>query len=182
MAKFCVHERHGGICEKTGGYCNLGACPYEDLRECDYIEPCVHGCAIIREAADKIEKLNDCTNSQCARLLEKLQKAEAAIPRWISVKDRLPEPEIQVLILADRHGIPIVTNGMYEDGRMTTEDSSWCWYEHDFEYDEEKDTYVIPEGWWEYKHYNRDDEFNHAIDDVVLYWMPLPEPPKEDVK
>ena len=33
MAKFCVHEQHGGICEKTGGYCNLGACPYEDLRE-----------------------------------------------------------------------------------------------------------------------------------------------------
>lgn len=33
MAEFCTHERHGGICEKTDTYCNLGACPYEDLRE-----------------------------------------------------------------------------------------------------------------------------------------------------
>ena len=40
MAKFCVHERHGGICEKTGTYCNLGACPYEDLKE---FVPLVHG-------------------------------------------------------------------------------------------------------------------------------------------
>ena len=29
----CIHEKHGGICEKTGGFCNLGACPYEDLKE-----------------------------------------------------------------------------------------------------------------------------------------------------
>ena len=33
MIKFCMHEMHGGICEKTGTYCNLGACPYEDLKE-----------------------------------------------------------------------------------------------------------------------------------------------------
>ena len=40
MAEFCVHERHGGICEKTGTYCNLGACPYEDLQKFD---PVRHG-------------------------------------------------------------------------------------------------------------------------------------------
>lgn len=33
MIEFCIHEKHGGICEKTGTYCNLGACPYEDLKE-----------------------------------------------------------------------------------------------------------------------------------------------------
>lgn len=33
MSEFCVYEKHGGICEKTGGFCNLGACPYEDLKE-----------------------------------------------------------------------------------------------------------------------------------------------------
>lgn len=33
MAEFCIHEEHGGICEKLGTYCNLGACPYEDLVE-----------------------------------------------------------------------------------------------------------------------------------------------------
>lgn len=33
MTKFCVHEKHGGVCKKTGTFCNLGACPYEDLKE-----------------------------------------------------------------------------------------------------------------------------------------------------
>lgn len=40
MAEFCVHERHGGICEKTGTYCNLGSCPYEDLQK---FAPVRHG-------------------------------------------------------------------------------------------------------------------------------------------
>lgn len=31
MAKFCKYEKHGGTCKKTGTYCNLGACPYEEM-------------------------------------------------------------------------------------------------------------------------------------------------------
>lgn len=48
-----------------------------------------------------------------------------------------------------------------------------------FDYDEENDQYLIPEGWWEYRHYNPDDVYNNAVDDVVTHWMPLPNPPKE---
>lgn len=33
MAEFCVNENHGGICGKTGDYCNLGPCQYEDIKE-----------------------------------------------------------------------------------------------------------------------------------------------------
>lgn len=33
MAEFCAHELHGGVCKKTNDYCNLGACPYEEMRE-----------------------------------------------------------------------------------------------------------------------------------------------------
>lgn len=40
MPKFCIHEQHAGICEKTGSYCNEVACPYEDMR--DFAEV-VHG-------------------------------------------------------------------------------------------------------------------------------------------
>lgn len=40
MAEFCAYESHGGICQKTGTYCNLGACLCEELRE---YEPVVHG-------------------------------------------------------------------------------------------------------------------------------------------
>ena len=108
-----------------------------------------------------------------------IQQLEAQIPKWISVDERLPKPETQVLILAKRRNFTIITNGIYEDGTLNTEDSDWHWYDNDFEYDEENDAYIIPEGWWEYKHYNGDDEYNHAIDDNVTHWMPLPEPPKE---
>ena len=33
IVKFCIFEKHGGICEKYNSYCHLGACPYEDMRE-----------------------------------------------------------------------------------------------------------------------------------------------------
>lgn len=76
MQEFCVHERHGGICAKTGAYCNLGACPYEDLQkfapvrhgrweECDYVAPCIHGFGTIRHKAAGLK----CTN--CVHVFEK---------------------------------------------------------------------------------------------------------------
>lgn len=34
--------------------------------------------------------------------------------------------------------------------------------------------YLIPEGWWEYRHYNPDDVYNCCLDDIVIGWMPLP--------
>lgn len=51
----------------------------------------VHGCAVIRAAADTIEELDNFMDSQCARLLARNQELQAAIPCWISVKDRLPD-------------------------------------------------------------------------------------------
>lgn len=37
--KFCTHETHGGICERTETFCNP-ACPYEEIKE---LAPVVHG-------------------------------------------------------------------------------------------------------------------------------------------
>ena len=39
---------------------------------------------------------------------------------WISVKDRLPEAEQEVLILTENG---VITTAMYEDGTIYTEDS-----------------------------------------------------------
>lgn len=110
------------------------------------------------------------------------------VQEWISVKDRLPEAETEVMILASRKIYSlksrshtthhIITTGMYEDGTKRTEDSDWWWEADGFEYDEERDDYIIPEGWWEYKHYNGDEQHNYAVDDEVTHWMPLPQPPK----
>lgn len=99
---------------------------------------------------------------------------------WISVKDRLPGNEEKVLICAERKcedtGIKqIITTAMYEDGKMYASESKFLWNEDDFEYDEEKDDYIISEGWWEQNIYS--DTF-YAVDDFVTHWMPLPEPYK----
>lgn len=103
---------------------------------------------------------------------------------WISVKDRLPEAEKEVIVLAVRryydNEYKLITTAIYEDGKVSTEDSEWNWYDLDFNYDEENDCCYIPEGWWEYRHYNDDDVYNNTIDDEVTHWMPLPEIPKED--
>jgi hypothetical protein len=99
---------------------------------------------------------------------------------WISVKDKLPPVEKKVLILADRNGFKIITTAIYEDGKLTTEDSMWVWETDGLTYDEDRDSYIVPEGWLEDKVYNPVDVYNYPIDDVVTHWMPLPEPPKEE--
>lgn len=118
-----------------------------------------------------------------------VSKRQATESKWIPVTERLPKPETEVLILAQHKTYSfkgtvatkhIVTTGMYEDGNKRTEDSEWWWETDGFEYDEELDDYIIPEGWWEYKHYIGDEQHNYPIGNMVTHWMPLPEPPKEE--
>lgn len=63
MSEFCKNERHGGICVKTGTYCNLGACPYEQLEQ---FAPVVHGRWSIgrfnRETGNYEEQCTRCRN------------------------------------------------------------------------------------------------------------------------
>ena len=105
--------------------------------------------------------------------------------RWIPCSERLPEVEVKVLILAKRKYTDgtfkdIITTAMYEDGTILENDSKWRWEDIEGEWDEENDCYIIPEGWWEDKAYNADGELNHAVDDKVIAWMPLPEPFREE--
>lgn len=106
---------------------------------------------------------------------------------WISVKDRLPEPETEVFIYAevrrdDKVIGHVTTTAIYEDGTIHTEESIGNWDDINYwgTYDEETDDYIIPESWWEERHYNDDDTRNLQVDDFVTHWMPLPEPPRGD--
>lgn len=98
--------------------------------------------------------------------------------KWISVKEKMPEVETEVLIRAQwKRGDTIdsiITTAFYEDGTVLEDDSCWCWEEiwEWGEYDEEKDGYRIPKGWWEGCHYGETN--NNDINDEVTHWMPLP--------
>lgn len=103
---------------------------------------------------------------------------------WIPCSERLPESETEVLITVRRkyksgRCVNIITTAFYEDGKMLECDSCWNWVDIESEYDEENDCYIIPEGWWENRHFNQDEVYNNLIDDEVIAWMPLPEPYRE---
>lgn len=124
---------------------------------------------------------------QAANTLETQQKHIAELEaerRWIPVTERLPEAETEVLVQYNRNGHKGITTAIYEDGSIYTADSEWFWPERECfcEYDEEMDDYKVPQGWWEFRHFNPDDVYNNVVDMPVTHWMPLPEPPKEDVK
>lgn len=108
--------------------------------------------------------------------------------KWVSVSERLPKCEQEVLIctkkktyIHEKSGFewcvdPIVTPAMYEDGTMLEVDSKYHWEDCDWAgWDEEEDCGIISEGWWENRHFNPDGEYNHAVDVEVIAWRPLPE-------
>ena len=112
-------------------------------------------------------------------------------PHWIPCSERLPECEQEVLIctrkkvyVSRKTGLewiekPIITPALYEDGTMLEIDSKWRWEDIDYAgWNDEEDCGIIPEGWWENRHFNPDEVYNNPVDREVIAWMPLPEPYK----
>ena len=135
---------------------------------------------VVRKSIDALESLaaeRDGYKEQLAAALAENTKLAEQVPHWISVKDRMPEPETEVIVLCvTRTGYKQITTAMYEDGTVNADESDWNWTDVDFDYDKKSGIYYIPKGWWEYKHYNPDDVYNNQIDDTVVSWMPLPKP------
>lgn len=176
---------------ETGGLACLG---------CGHEHNCgVHGCAIIRKAMERllgmtradhapmtVEDTKDMEYTKTKpdqRLAAAEKELHDANSEWISVKDRLPENEKDVLIAYKRKGFrgdvySCVGMAFHTDGQTNTEDSIYVWKTDciDMDYDEDADAYIIPEGWWETVDFG--EEFS-AVDMSVTHWMPLPEPPEE---
>ena len=115
--------------------------------------------------------------------------------KWIPVSERLPECEQEVLICTmekvyvskktgmEWHKESVITPAFYEDGSMLEVNSKWRWENIDYAgWDEEEDCGIIPEGWWENRHFNPDEVYNNPVDQKVVAWMPLPEPYWEEVR
>lgn len=72
---------------------------------------------------------------------------------WILCSERLPENEEEVEITFTRKRyktdeiLYLTARAFHEDGMLTTDDSAFDW--DDYEYDEETDSYIVPEGWYE---------------------------------
>lgn len=102
---------------------------------------------------------------------------------WISVKDRLPEAEKEVLLLCKttwRSGHTYCCIAVYVPEGILRGESCFNWdYECCDEYCEEHDDYYVNAGWYE-RIYNWDDYAVVGIDDKVTHWAYLPEPPKEE--
>ena len=105
--------------------------------------------------------------------------AASVVPRWISVEDKLPANEMEVLVVCVRNGFRFVCPAIHEDGTVLTQNSSWNWYELDNygTYSEENDDYFVPEGWWENRKFTPDGIYNNPVDCAVTHWAPLPELP-----
>lgn len=120
------------------------------------------------------------TYRQLNEMVEDFPAADVAgAPQWISVEDKLPDAETEVLAVCNRNGFRFVCPAIYENGTVLTQDSMWSWYDLDNygTYSEENDDYVIPEGWWENRQFTPDDVYNSPVDCPVTHWMPLPAPP-----
>ncbi len=190
------------------GVCTNGECPYrgdvcptsEYPEVCKYAEKQPEIPQLSAEELAKTLRLCDSTSctgcalfefvncgsdakQQAADMLENLAaEKDAKKPEWISVKDRPPENEQEVLIYCNRGGFKFVCPAIYEDRTMLTQNSRWNWYdiEEYGTYNEENDDYFVPKGWWENRQFTPDDVYNCPVDCEVTHWRPLPKPPKKE--
>lgn len=96
---------------------------------------------------------------------------------WIFAADHLPKSEEEVQLFCKSKYGTYQCQGFYISEKMNEEDSDFIWDYEMLEYDEENDINYVQSGWYERIH-NWDDYGGVAINDEVLYWMPLPENPK----
>lgn len=131
-------------------------------------------------------QLTDAILKHGSDIAEKYEKAVSETSNthnngWVPVESgKLPENEKEVEITFRKNHyktgetLYLTARAFYEDGTITTEDSAYGWSETDnWEYCEEKDACIIPEGWYEGVSFT--EEFG-IVDMPVIAWRYLTEP------
>ena len=135
-----------------------------------------------------VELINDCRFMEgygmdlVERQADHLIAHGVTVQEWISVKDRLPENGVHVLLCCEVHGYggeivgKYICDGYYAEANKIVAYGASSDYACD--YSEEDDEFYLCEGW--YETVKNCDNFNSvAVEDFVTHWMHLPEPPKE---
>ena len=128
------------------------------------------------KAAMKSENLS-CDIARNMFVVDFMMSNGVTVQEWISVKDRLPENGVHVLLCCEihRYGGEIagkyVCDGYYAEANKII--AGGFPDEFDCEYSEEDDEYYLCEGWYEVIK-NWDDYNSVAVEDFVTHWMPLP--------
>ena len=133
-----------------------------------------------RPKIETLEKIANALGVNIAYFYTMEKQETSAFPAWRNPETDPPKVEEEVLILFETAcGGYGITTAHYEDGTILSQDSIFYWDELAAwgELDEEHDDYIIPKGWWEYRHFNQDEVYNNRVYYPVRGWMPLP--PKE---
>lgn len=88
---------------------------------------------------------------------------------WIKTSEKMPKPGKVVLAFTE-NGI-IIRTCWIPKFYMCDNDAD---YVGDCDYNEEKDVYYWPEGWYEW---NLSEDIHYKVDVNITHWMPLPKHP-----
>ena len=126
-------------------------------------------------------ELTTCTECRARSTADLLISHGVTVQEWISVKDRLPENGVHVLLCCEMHRYggeiagKYICDGYYAEANKII--AGGFPDDCDCEYSEEDDEYYLCEGWYEVIK-NWDDYNSVTVEDSVTHWMPLPRPPK----
>ena len=96
---------------------------------------------------------------------------------WIDISKQKPENGNDVLVFykTETGRKVILLAAYYGTHELESNDDA---FGDDLDYNEEKDEYYAPEGWYESCEHHEEYGYMYITGVEITHWMPLPEPPQ----